>query len=414
MTILCKKQAIQGNSYGRASRSIFWFDDVFHMCALDKSFVTVAGLLLSLGLVMVFSASVTSHPTEQEQYYLTRQVVYLGVALLLGGTAAAVPQRWWMRLAPAGYLATLLLLGAVLLPGVGVQVNGAQRWIRYAGLSMQPSEFAKLTLPLFVCRLGQNRGTQDTFDLKRLFGILLTVLPALLLIALEPDLGTVLYLVAMTGAALFLLGWPGRHFVLLMMVGGLAAAGSLAIKPYQRARIEGYIASWQNDQAAPYQVRQSIATLGVGGFAGTGIGRGTQKLSFLPEANTDFVFSVIGEELGFVGTSAVVLLWTALLGLGLVMVRRLDAGSSAAALAGTLLLGLVFQAVLNIAVVTALLPPKGIALPLISYGGSSLTSSMMALGMIVSLTRNASPRASRLLMNLPDRADDGTARYDAA
>jgi cell division protein FtsW len=165
--------------------------------------------------------------------------------------------------------------------------------------------------------------------------------------------------------------------------------GLVLLKPYQWERIRGFLATWSDASQAPYQVKQSLTSLGVGGTNGVGLGGGLQKLSFLPEANTDFVFAVIGEELGLVGTLGVLGLWVTLLVCGFHMIRSLKPGSSERIAATTLLSLLAVQSVINMCVVTALAPPKGISHPLVSYGGSSLVSSLIGTGIVLSLCRGS-------------------------
>lgn len=361
------------------------------MNTLEKSFVTVAGLLLAIGLLMVYSASITSRPTEFEAVYLSRQVLFLGIALTAGAAAALIPARCWRTAAPALFIATVLLLLAVLVPSLGASVKGARRWLRLGSLSLQPSELAKLTLPLLLCRLaadGRWRHPGRTWSLLR---VGLPTCLTLALIVVEPDLGTAVFLGLTAMIALFLSGWPMSRFLLAAGLAVPAAVGLVALKPYQLARVQGFVAAWRDFRAAPYQLQQSLTALGAGGLAGTGLGDGQQKLSFLPEANTDFVFAVLGEELGLVGTLGVMLLWGALFTLGCRLLRPLPRGSFAHAAGLTLLTSLVLQAAINVAVVVAIVPPKGISLPLISYGGSNLLASVVALGLILSLSRAAAP-----------------------
>jgi cell division protein FtsW len=174
------------------------------------------------------------------------------------------------------------------------------------------------------------------------------------------------------------------------------------LRPYQLQRITGFVAAWRDVDEAPYQVRQSLITLGVGGTDGVGLGKGWQKLSFLPEANTDFVVAVLGEELGLVGTLGLIALWVGLFLTGLRMLAALPHRSFEYAAGVTLLTQLVLQAALNVAVVTAMVPPKGIAHPLISYGGSSLVASILTLGIITSLARAPAPQMLQLQPPTPD------------
>lgn len=356
-----------------------------------KLFLSLVGILLGFGVLMVHSASITSRPTEYEQIYLSRHLTFLTLGLVAATVAAFLPPRFWFKMAPWFFWITVLLLVLVLVPGVGTRINGAQRWFRYRGLSVQPSELAKITLPLYVCHIVQCR--RDVLD-RWIGGIVPLVLPiavAVPLTMLQPDLGTSLFLAIGGAIALFVGGWPVRNF---LMAGTLVipAIGYVVIhKPYQMQRISGFLTTWVEWSNAPYQLKQSLVTLGAGGVWGVGLGRGFQKLSFLPEANTDFVFAVIGEELGLLGTLTVIGLWIGLYAMGLRMVSRLTRGSFAYTASFALLTQLVLQVALNIAVVTAMVPPKGIPHPLISYGGSNLVVSLVALGIVLSLTRGTTP-----------------------
>jgi len=355
----------------------------------DRFLIAVL-MMVSLGLLMVYSASITSRPSLAEQTYLLRHATFLGVALVAGVTAVAMPITIWQRLAPVLFAGTFVLLVAVLIPGVGTEVNGARRWLRLGPLSLQPSELAKLTLPLMLCWVVDRRRDEQ--------GHIVAVVPpfipvavAVFLVLQQPDLGTALFLCLVSAICLFVSGWPIWQFVL---AGGCVvplAAGVFALRPYQWARIEGFLATWRDLSLAPYQVRQSLLTLGSGGWTGLGLGRGQQKLSFLPEPNTDFVFAVVGEELGLLGTLGVGLLWMAIFLFGLKLLKDLPETSFAFAVGMTLLTQLVLQAAINAGAVTALLPATGIPHPLMSYGGSSLLVTMLSLGIILSAARTCSP-----------------------
>lgn len=361
-------------------------------------------MLLGIGLLMVLSASITSRPSASDQIYLTRHLVFLTVAIAGGVAAAAMPPAFWKRVAPWAFLVTLGLLAAVLIPGVGTEVNGARRWLRYGAASLQPSELAKVTLPLFLCWLiDRRRGRFGQIEVAAppLIPIALTVF----LVLQEPDLGTSVFLCLISMICLFVAEWPLWQFVL---AGGFAvpfAAGMVALKPYQMERINGFLASWSDFDQAPYQIQQSLTTLGVGGVSGVGLGRGVQKLSFLPEANTDFVFAVIGEELGIIGTLGLIALWIAFFMLGLRLLMGLERRTFASVAAITLLTELVLQAAMNACVVSALLPPKGIPHPLVSYGGSSLVMSVVAIGTILSLSRDNSAFALSPVEEVEDTPD---------
>ncbi|MDB5346137.1 MAG: cell cycle protein [Schlesneria sp.] len=357
-------------------------------------FVALTLLLVGFGLLMVYSASVTSWPTQFERVYLSRHLMFLSIGLVAAIIAGTRPPEFWKHVAPWLFVLTIMLLLAVLVPGIGSRVKGAQRWVRIAGISVQPSELAKIALPLMLCWiLHRNRSRLNHLVLGTIPFAIPTLI-AVTLVLIEPDLGTALFLLG--GATLVLLagGWPLRNFVL----GGAAAVPAclsiLVMKPYQRQRVVGFFETWADFEAAPYQLQQSLVSMGSGGLLGVGLGRGWQKLSFLPEANTDFVFAVIGEELGLLGTLSLLALWCGLYLNGLRMLNRLDPGSFSFVAGFVLLTQVVGQALLNVAVVTAMVPPKGISHPLISAGGSNLIVSLLSLAIVYSLTREAAPEAS--------------------
>jgi cell division protein FtsW len=358
-----------------------------------KLFITLVAVLLGFGVLMVHSASITSRPSEVEQVFLSRHLMFITIGIVAAAAAAQVPVRWWELLAPWLFWGVLVLLILVLVPGVGARVNGARRWFRSGSLSGQPSELMKIALPLFVCYLAVRR--HEVLDTWR-HGMLPVAYPVLLavpVVMVEPDLGTSLFLAASGGAALYVSGWPVRNFLL----GGLLAIPPVVFgilhRPYQMQRISGFLESWADWTQAPYHLKQSLVTLGAGGLWGVGLGKGYQKLSFLPEANTDFVFAVIGEELGLLGALTVIGLWLGVYVLGLRLLRQVKDQPFAYDTAFVLLTQLLFQVTLNVAVVMGLVPPKGIAYPLISYGGSNLVITLVAIGVFLSLTRPAEGEA---------------------
>lgn len=359
-------------------------------------FVAFAALLVGFGLLMVHSASVTSWPTEFERVYLSRHLAFLVIGLALSGFAATRRAEFWKRWAPWLFTVVVVLLVLVLVPGVGVRVKGAQRWIRFLGISAQPSELAKIAVPLMMCWIiDRNRDRMHGRFFETL-SFLMPVFVAVPLVLIEPDLGTAVFLVGGAGLVLFIGGWPLRNFLIGVGFAVPLALSALAMKSYQRQRIAGFMQSWASFDDAPYQLKQSLVTVGAGGLYGVGLGRGWQKLSFLPEANTDFVFAVIGEELGLVGTLSLIALWCGLFLTGLRMLNHLDHRRFAFLAGFTLLTQLAGQAMLNIAVVTAMVPPKGISHPLISAGGSSLIVSLFAIGIVLSLSCQGSDDNSQI------------------
>ncbi|QDU46938.1 Peptidoglycan glycosyltransferase FtsW [Symmachiella dynata] len=350
-------------------------------------FLALIGMLLAMGVLMVHSASMTSHPSQSEQIYLSRHLLFLACGIAAGIIASQLPAQFIYRAAPFLFAVVTGLLVLVLIPGIGTHVNGAQRWLRLGTFTMQPAELAKLALPLFLARLVMQVRARETGWWT---GFLLPCLPAAVMVPLvmrQPDLGTALFLAAGSGILLFVARWPLRNFALIAAPTIPAIAYLVIHRPYQMQRISGFVAAWTDPSSAPYQLKQSLMTLGAGGGQGVGLGKGWQKLSFLPEANTDFVFAVIGEELGLIGTFSVVALWIGVYIFGIRLLARHDKNSFAFLAGTTLLTQIILQAAINVAVVTAMVPPKGIPHPLMSYGGSNLVTTLMAIGLIVSFSR---------------------------
>ena len=351
-------------------------------------FVALSAILVGVGVLMVHSASITARPTEFEQVYLSRHLVFLGLGLAAALIAAQIPGPVWQRWAPWLFVATVVLLVLVLVPGIGTRVKGAQRWFRIGPISVQPSEIAKVTLPILVAALVQMHRARLMSFWRGILPVTWPVLVLVPLVILQPDMGTSLFLLLSATIVLAVGGWPVRNF-LLGAAATLPALVYLVVnKPYQLRRVTGFLSTWSDWNQAPYQLRQSLLTLGSGGVCGVGPGKGYQKLSFLPEANTDFVFAVVGEELGFVGAASVLLLWTGLYICGLRLLSRLPRTSFEFHAGFALLTQLIVQVILNVGVVTAMVPPKGIPHPLLSYGGSNLVMTLVTLGMVLGLTRS--------------------------
>ncbi|MFO0977780.1 MAG: putative peptidoglycan glycosyltransferase FtsW [Planctomycetaceae bacterium] len=355
---------------------------------LGRLLAVLVGVLLCVGIQMVHSASLTSRPSEQETVFLSRHLLYLAFSLLVAWMLSRCRAETLMNVSGAAWWGLVILLVAVLIPGVGSRINGAQRWLRMAGLSLQPSELGRIILPLVAAR---NLCQQKVNGLRMTSvpGTLAPLLIVLPLVILEPDLGATVFLTLGFVLTLFLGGWPLRYFISCGLLLIPAAASVLVLRPYQLQRITGFMDAWKDLSSAPWQIRQSLLSLGAGGLEGSGVGAGWQKLSYLPEANTDFVFAVIGEELGLIGTLTVCFLWCAVFFTGQSVLRYQPRNSFAWIFGTTLLVQLVLQAMANIAVVTALVPPKGVPHPFISYGGTNLFVSICAVGLILGMARES-------------------------
>jgi len=338
--------------------------------------------LLALGLVMVASTGPARNPAAT-RYLVLKHTLWLGVSVAALFVAYSVDYHALRRFSVVLLLLSLLSLGGVL--GFGATVNGARRWYRFGSfLSFQPSELFKVALCLYMADfLDREQGRIRTF-FKGFVQPVLIMGAAFVLILMQPDFGTALLVAAMTFAMLFVAGIRIIH-VLPALVASVPLLVYLVVKvPYRLVRILTFLDPWRDPHGAGYQIIQSLLALGSGGLCGVGLGNSQQKLLYLPEAGSDFVFSIMGEELGLVGCSVVVALFVLLFWYGVRVARRApDLYGTLLAFGLTLMIGL--QAVVNIAVVTCSAPTKGLALPFVSAGGSSLVASMVAVGLIMNV-----------------------------
>ena len=363
---------------------------------MRRLFVGLVCVLLGLGVQMVHSASLSSLPGLSERVFLTKHLLFLSFAVVCGYIAACIPAAMLKSKSTSLYVALVLLLVAVLIPGVGTRVNGAQRWLRFAGLSLQPSELGRLILPLMAARMLTEVRDTTGFSIKTIPKTFLPLVIVLPLVASEPDLGATVFLAAGYVIALFIGGWPLRYFIGSAVLTIPAVVSLFALKSYQMKRITGFMNAWKDLSTAPWQIRQSLMSLGSGGLEGTGVGGGWQKLSYLPEANTDFVFAVIGEELGLAGTLGVIVIWIGVFLTGRAVLRPLRRDSFEWIFGSTLIIQIALQALANVAVVTAMVPPKGVPHPFISYGGTNLLVNVVAVGLIVGLSHTSEARRKPL------------------
>ena len=364
--------------------------------------------LLALGLVMVYSASAVTalEKTGNGFYFLQRQLAAAGVGLLAMATALKLGYRRLARLAYPLLLLTLVLLLAVLVPGVGTLVGGARRWIRFPGVSIQPAEIAKLTWVIYLSySLAKKRDKVASFSVGFLPHLLLGGVLVALCMA-QPDFGSAVELLVL----LFAAGTKLSYLVGSVLLALPMAYSAVAHSPYRLKRITAFLDPWAHRHDVGYQVAQSLISVGSGGFWGLGLGESRQKLFFLPEAHTDFIFSIIGEELGLFGAAATVLLYAVIVWRGTrAALRASETFGTYLGLGLTALLGV--QAVVNMSVAMGMLPTKGLTLPFVSYGGCSLVVSMTAAGALLSLSASTAPMRNLVSRRLPPEPDalDGTA-----
>jgi cell division protein FtsW len=359
--------------------------------AVDRALMGVVAMLVMIGTVMVYSASISLADSPRfnvaPTHFLVRHLSALGIAFCAAVLAFQVPMQTWQRLAPWVFVGAFALLVAVLIPAIGKGVNGARRWIPLGVLNLQPSELMKIACVLYAANFTVRK--QDYMHhFARGFLPMAIVMGAIgVLLLLQPDLGAFGVIVAISMGILFLGGVNGKLFA------GISAALTLVfmlviwLSPWRRDRIFAYLDPWSEANALgkAYQLSHSLIAFGRGEWFGVGLGGSVEKLHYLPEAHTDFILAVLGEELGLVGVLTVVVLFYWLIK------RAFEIGRQAVALERTFA-GLVaqgigvwigVQAFINIGVATGLLPTKGLTLPLMSYGGSALLSTLVALAILL-------------------------------
>ena len=362
------------------------------MMEYDQPLVWVILILMLFGMVMVYSASISlpdspKFANYKNAYFLQRQGLFIGVSILAGLLAFRVRIETWQRIAPYLFVGTLVLLALVLIPGVGKGVNGAKRWLSFKVLNLQPSELMKLFVVLYAADYTVRKQQFMHQLTKGFLPMALAVGCVGLLLLLEPDLGAFGVIVCIAMGILFLGGINGIWF------GGIGAtlvgifSLVIVLSPWRRERIFAYLNPWadENTLGKAYQLSHSLIAFGRGELFGVGLGGSVEKLNYLPEAHTDFLLAVIGEELGFVGVLAVVLLFYWL------VKRAFDIGRQAIAMdmtfAGLVAKGVGIwigvQAFINMGVNLGLLPTKGLTLPLMSYGGSGVMINCIGLAILL-------------------------------
>ncbi|WIV18246.1 stage V sporulation protein E [Paenibacillus polygoni] len=346
--------------------------------------------LLAIGLVMVYSAgSVLAFRQYGDSFYFVkRQLLFAGLGLAAMFFTANVDYRIWRNYAKYILVFCFILLIIVLIPGVGVVRGGARSWLGISSFGIQPSEFMKLGMILFLAKwLSKDPDAIKNFT-SGLLPPLALMGTAFALIMLQPDLGTGTVMMGASMLIIFTAGARMKHLLLLGLGGLVGFAGLIAAAPYRLQRITAFLDPWSDPLGSGYQILQSLYAIGPGGLGGLGLGMSRQKYSYVPEPQTDFIFSILAEELGFIGGLIVLMLFLMLVWRGMRVAMTIpDAFGS---LLGVGIVGMVaVQVIINIGVVIGLMPVTGITLPLISYGGSSLTLMLTALGILLNLSRYA-------------------------
>lgn len=344
-------------------------------------------LLLGFGLVAIYSASsfLAEHKMGDPYYYLKRQGMFCLFGLCLMIFAKNIPSWAYRKLAYPLLFVSISLLVLLLVPGFGIKVGGACRWLRLAGYSFQPSEFAKLTLAVYVAYSLAKKGPNMAFFSRGILPHLIVAGVVIALILLQPDLGTSIIIGCWLLLLLFVGGVKLFHLMGLVLLSLPVVLWLVWRADYRLKRWWAFLNPWDDPQGLGFQIIHSFLAFGSGGIFGVGLGNSKQKLFYLPEPHTDFILSVVAEELGLVGLAILVTLFGVLIMRGIkIALDAPDMYSSYLALGISSLLGL--QVLINMGVVMGLLPTKGLTLPLISYGGSSLVISLLGIGILLNIS----------------------------
>lgn len=360
--------------------------------AVDISFKLDGWLLFAtlslvvIGLVMVSSASITiaDRNFDAPFHYFIRQLIFIGLGIAVGVVVSNISLEHWERYSPLLMVAGIALLILVLIPGIGTKVNGSYRWLSLGIINLQPSEVMKLCAILFMAGFLVRRAEEVRASFAGFAKPFMVLLLIAVLLMMEPDMGSTVVILATTVSMMFLAGVPLNRFAVVIGLGAMAVAAAILAAPYRLERVTSYLNPWADPFDSGFQLTQALIAFGRGEWFGVGLGSSIQKLFYLPEAHTDFVFSVLCEELGFIAGALVILLF------GLLVWRAFRIGKLAMEVgqpfAGYLAFGIGIwigmQAFINIGVNMGALPTKGLTLPLMSYGGSSILVTCTAIAFL--------------------------------
>ncbi|HJP04783.1 MAG: putative lipid II flippase FtsW [Chromatiales bacterium] len=377
---------------------------------MDWGLVSLILLLMGIGLVMLTSASmsVAENSTGRPFFYLSQQLVAVATGLLAAVFVLKTPTDIWMRIAPLLLILAVLLLVAVLIPSVGHKVNGSARWISVAGINLQVSEPARLLVLMYISGYVVRHKDDLGASFKDFLRPMILVLIVCSLLLVEPDFGATVVMLLICMAVVFVGGAPLRYFVALT-IGVVAVLGAFAVSaPYRLARLTGFTDPWEDPFGSGFQLTQSLIAIGSGEWFGVGLGNSVQKLFYLPEAHTDFVYAVIAEEFGLLGTFVLVVLFSLLVWRALTI--AMDAAERNRYYQAYLAFGIAVwqgaQVFINLGVNMGILPTKGLTLPLVSYGRSNLVITIIALALLLRIdmeNRGVIPSGKKTSNRTPGR-----------
>ncbi|MES2502602.1 MAG: putative lipid II flippase FtsW [Pseudomonadota bacterium] len=356
----------------------------------DQMLLWVTLILLGLGLVMVYSASIAIAEADkavghQSTYYLIRQSIFIVLGLMVGAVSFQIPVAWWQKMAPYLFLLGLFLLVLVLIPGVGRNVNGSQRWLSLFVINLQPSELVKLFAAMYVADYAVRKAPQMDSIMRGFLPMAAVMVLVGFLLLREPDFGAFAVIAAISISILWLGGINVKIFIALLALLPVAIYVLIVSSPYRMQRVIGFMDPWADPYGKGYQLSHALIAFGRGEWFGVGLGASVEKLLYLPEAHTDFLLAVIAEELGFVGVLTVLGLfsWIVIRAFGIGKEAVANERYFAALLAQGLGVWIGAQAIINIGVNMGVLPTKGLTLPLLSFGGSGILANCIAMAVLL-------------------------------
>lgn len=361
-------------------------DDVLELDRLLKAFLSTLAIIITIGLIMVWSSSyiLANENFKTPYHYIVRQLIYLFLATGVALGVSRTRHTFWLKYGPRINMIASFIVALTIIKGIGFSAKGASRWLTLGGLSLQPGEIIKFTVILSALSFFENWNKLDTKERLKHGGALF--LPLLLLVR-QPDFGTFFICFVVISFVCFMSSFPRKYFYYSLVAGGIGGLVVLFSQAYRVKRMLTYLDPWKNPQGSGFQIIQSYMAFANGSLVGQGLGNSNEKLFYLPEAHNDFIFSVIGEELGFIGVLVLILLFVAFIYFGLRLALQIKERLGVIMVASIVfVLGL--QALLNMSVVLGLLPTKGLNLPFVSYGGSSLLCNFFGIGLLLSVIKN--------------------------
>ena len=364
----------------------------YNLPIYDYRLIWTALLLLGIGLVMVYSSSVdvaaaSKSSSYQNHYYLLRQSIYIGLGLFIGYISFQIPIYFWQRMAPYLFIIGLIMLILVLIPGIGREVNGSRRWISLIIVNFQPSEFVKLVTIMYASDYVLRKSKQMKTIVKGFLPMLGVIVFTGFLLLLEPDFGALAVITMVAMGILFLGGLSLKIFFSLIIFTPISIYFLIVNSPYRMQRIVAFLDPWADPYGKGYQLTHSLIAFGRGEYFGVGLGASVEKQLYLPEAHTDFILAVIGEEFGLLGVTIVIGLFVYLVlrMFGIAKESIQNKKHFPALMAQGVALWFAIQGIINMGVNVGLFPTKGLTLPLLSFGGSGILLNMIAIAIVLKI-----------------------------